>query len=77
MSRRGRQPVYWQNSNTIMNLLADFHSYQYGLSKIEGFTIHLQDKITTISIPKNMYSSVRSVPVTLLTCRLSSTNSSG
>lgn len=38
-----------------MNLLADFHTYKYSLNKIEGFTVHLIDRVTTISIPKNMY----------------------
>ncbi|XP_067937820.1 uncharacterized protein [Watersipora subatra] len=58
LSVRGRAPVYREIGNTIMNLLADFHTYKYSLTKIEGFTVHLMDKVTTISIPKNMYSSV-------------------
>jgi len=58
MSERDRRPVYKENTNTIMNLLADFNNYSYTLDKIEGFTINLQENSYSISIPRNMYGSV-------------------
>ena len=71
MSVRNREPVYRENTNTIMNLLADFQGYQYSLTKIEGFTVHLTDKVTTISIPKNMYSTVSSLSLCFTVVRFS------
>jgi MAD (mothers against decapentaplegic) interacting protein len=51
--------VYGEIGHTIMNLLADFRNYQYMLTQIRGFTVHLEDKRTTLSLPRNRYKEVR------------------
>jgi MAD (mothers against decapentaplegic) interacting protein len=58
VSVRNRKPVFFEIGHTIMNLLADFRNYQYMLQQIRGVTIHMQDKHTTISFPRNRYSEV-------------------
>lgn len=58
VSVRDRRPVYGEIGHTIMNLLADFHNYQYMVSHISGLVIHLEVKKTTVRIPSARYDAV-------------------
>ena len=58
ISVRHRKPVFGEIGHTIMNLLADFHHFQYMLPQIRGVKIHMQDKQTYILFPKNRYDDV-------------------
>lgn len=53
--------MFFEIGHTIINLLADFRSYQYMLPQIKGVTIHMENKKTVISLPRNQYNDVRNV----------------
>ncbi|KAH9491704.1 Zinc finger FYVE domain-containing protein 9 [Bulinus truncatus] len=55
---RNRKPVFFEIGHTIINLLADFRNYQYMLTQIRGATIHMENKKTVISFPRNRYNDV-------------------
>lgn len=55
---RNRRPVYGEVGHTIMNLLADFHNFQYMVPQINGLVIRLEDKKATIKMPCNRYDAV-------------------
>ena len=59
ISVRFRKPVYEEIGHTIMNLLADFRNYQYMLPQVRGVTIHMEDKKTFLTFPRNRYDEVR------------------
>lgn len=59
ISVRNRKPVFFEIGHTIMNLLADFRNFQYMLPQIKGVSIHMEDKKTTITFPRNRYEDVR------------------
>ncbi|XP_064625104.1 zinc finger FYVE domain-containing protein 9-like isoform X2 [Lineus longissimus] len=61
ISVRFRNSAFMEIGHTIMNLLADFRSYQYMLPQIKGVTIHMEDKITYINFPRNRYDEVMKV----------------
>jgi len=52
-SIRGRKTVYREIGNTIMKLLSDFRNFTYSLPIIRGLVIHMEDKLTTVIIPKS------------------------
>ncbi|GFO37158.1 Zinc finger fyve domain-containing protein 9 [Plakobranchus ocellatus] len=56
-----RKPVFFEIGHTIINLLADFRNYQYMLIQIRGATIHMENKKTVISFPRNRYNDVMKV----------------
>ncbi|RXG69118.1 Zinc finger FYVE domain-containing protein 9 [Armadillidium vulgare] len=58
VSTRTRKPVYCEIGHTIMNLLVDFRNYTYTVQVIQGFVIHMEDKKTTLLIPRNRYEQV-------------------
>ncbi|BFZ16767.1 hypothetical protein BsWGS_19806 [Bradybaena similaris] len=58
ISIRDRKPVFFEIGHTIINLLADFRSYQYMLPQIKGVTIHMENKKTVISLPRNQYNDI-------------------
>lgn len=58
ISTRYRESVFVEIGHTIINLLADFRNFTYTLPQIRGLTIHMEDKKTTITIPKNRYDQV-------------------
>ncbi|XP_055693227.1 zinc finger FYVE domain-containing protein 9 [Lutzomyia longipalpis] len=58
VSFRGRESVYTEISDTIINFLADFRTYSYTLSSIRGLLIHMEDRHTTVMIPRNRYDQV-------------------
>ncbi|CAL1536688.1 unnamed protein product [Lymnaea stagnalis] len=58
---RNRKPVFFEIGHTIINLLADFRNYQYMLTQIRGVTIHMENKKTVISFPRNRYNDVMKV----------------
>jgi len=58
VSVRNRKPVYGEIGHTIMNLLADFHNFQYTLPQIDGLLIHMEDKQTCVRLPRSRYSAV-------------------
>lgn len=55
ISERGRDSVYAEIAQTVINFLADFRNYAYTLPTIRGMTIHMEDRKTTIHIPRNRY----------------------
>ncbi|KAL5289850.1 ZFYVE9 family protein [Megaselia abdita] len=55
ISIRGRPTVYMDIAQTIINFLADFRNYTYTLSHVKGLFIHMEDRKTSICIPKNRY----------------------
>ncbi|RUS73079.1 hypothetical protein EGW08_019160 [Elysia chlorotica] len=61
VSVRNRKPVFLEIGHTIINLLADFRNYQYMLTQIKGATIHMENKKTVISFPRNRYNDVMKV----------------
>lgn len=58
-STRLRQTVFKEIGNTIMKLLSDFRNFTYSLPIIRAMVIHMEDKLTTIIIPKNSYSQIQ------------------
>ena len=58
VSVRHRKPVFYEIGHTIINLLADFRNFQYMLTQIRGVTIHMENKKTVISFPRNRYDEV-------------------
>jgi len=58
VSVRNRKPVYGEIGHTIMNLLADFHNFQYTLPQINGLQIHMEDKETSVQLPRARYNAV-------------------
>ncbi|XP_069952748.1 zinc finger FYVE domain-containing protein 16 isoform X3 [Cherax quadricarinatus] len=58
VSARNRKPVFCEIGHTIMNLLVDFRNYAYTVPGIEGFVIHMEDKKTSLLLPKNRYEQV-------------------
>jgi len=66
---RNRRPVYGEIGHTIMNLLADFHNFQYMVPQINGLVIRLEDKKATIKIPCIRYDAV-GLPEILLSVNL-------
>ncbi|XP_046401258.1 zinc finger FYVE domain-containing protein 9 isoform X2 [Ischnura elegans] len=55
---RGREPVYHQIGHTIMNLLSDFRNFTYVLPSVRGMVIHMEERQTSILLPKNRLSMV-------------------
>nr|CAD7423939.1 unnamed protein product [Timema monikensis] len=58
VSIRQRKPVYCEIGHTIMNLLADFRNLTYTLPSVRGLTVHMEDRQTSILLPKNRYDQV-------------------
>ena len=58
VSTRHRRPVYGEIGHTIMNLLADFHDFQYTVPQISGLLIHMEDKRTSVRLPIGRYEAV-------------------
>ncbi|KAH8348700.1 hypothetical protein KR084_009944 [Drosophila pseudotakahashii] len=52
ISVRGRESVYGEIAQTIINFLVDFRNYSYSLPAIRGLYIHMEDRQTTVIIPK-------------------------
>ncbi|CAB3361725.1 Hypothetical predicted protein [Cloeon dipterum] len=60
-SLRERQPVFCEVGQTILDLLADFRNFTYTLPCIQGLVIHMEDKKTSLLIPRNRYDQVARV----------------
>ncbi|XP_014218301.1 zinc finger FYVE domain-containing protein 9 isoform X2 [Copidosoma floridanum] len=58
ISVRFRDAVYFEIGHTIMKVLADFRNYAYTLPKVQGLTIHMQDRTTQVRFPKNRFNQV-------------------
>lgn len=58
ISVRNRDSVYAEIAQTIINFLADFRTYSYTLPTIRGMVIHMEDRKTSIQIPRNRYDQV-------------------
>ncbi|XP_054274611.1 zinc finger FYVE domain-containing protein 9-like [Macrosteles quadrilineatus] len=58
VSVRNRPPLYTDIGHTIINILADFRKYSYTLPSVRGLVIHMEDRQTTINIPRNRYDQV-------------------
>lgn len=61
VSVRERDSVYVEIAQTIINLLADFRNYSYTIPTIRGMVIHIEDRKTSILIPRNRYEQVMKV----------------
>ena len=58
VSVRDRESVYAEIGQTILNFLADFRTYAYTIETIRGMHIHMEDRKTSVLIPKNRYDQV-------------------
>ncbi|XP_058796038.1 uncharacterized protein LOC131666946 isoform X3 [Phymastichus coffea] len=58
VSVRFRDAVYFEIGHTVMKVLADFRNFTYTLPKVQGLTIHMQDRTTMVRLPKNRYNQV-------------------
>ncbi|XP_066996678.2 zinc finger FYVE domain-containing protein 16 [Anabrus simplex] len=58
VSVRQRKPVFCEIGHTIINLLADFRNLSYTLPSVRGLVIHMEDRHTSILLPKNRYDQV-------------------
>lgn len=58
ISVRNRDSVYAEIAQTIINFLADFRTYSYTLPTIRGMVIHMEDRKTSVQIPRNRYDQV-------------------
>ncbi|XP_075229394.1 smad anchor for receptor activation isoform X2 [Lycorma delicatula] len=58
LSVRHRQPLYTDIGHTIINILADFRKYSYTLPTVRGLVVHMEDRQTTILLPRNRYDQV-------------------
>lgn len=58
VSVRGRNSVYAEIAQTIINFLADFRTYSYTIATISGMLIHMEDRRTNVLIPKNRYDQI-------------------
>lgn len=61
VSVRERESVYVEIAQTIITLLADFRNYTYTIPTIRGMVIHIEDRKTSILIPRNRYEQVMKV----------------
>ncbi|XP_058467089.1 zinc finger FYVE domain-containing protein 9 [Malaya genurostris] len=61
VSVRERDSVYVEIAQTVVNLLADFRHYSYTIPTIRGMVIHIEDRKTSILIPRNRYEQVMKV----------------
>lgn len=50
-----RDSVYAEIAQTIINCLADFRKFTYTLPTIRGMRIHMEDRTTSVLIPRNRY----------------------
>ncbi|XP_044742406.1 zinc finger FYVE domain-containing protein 16 [Chrysoperla carnea] len=58
ISTRNRESLFVEIGHTIINLLADFRNYSYTLPSVRGLIIHMEEKKTSVLIPKNRYDQV-------------------
>ncbi|XP_055525841.1 zinc finger FYVE domain-containing protein 9 [Wyeomyia smithii] len=61
VSVRDRDSVYVEIAQTVINLLADFRNYSYTIPTIRGMMIHIEDRKTSILIPRNRYEQITKV----------------
>ncbi|XP_030558207.1 zinc finger FYVE domain-containing protein 9 isoform X2 [Drosophila novamexicana] len=52
ISVRNRESVYGEIAQTIINFLVDFRNYTYSLPAIRGLYIHMEERQTTVIIPR-------------------------
>lgn len=58
VSVRGRNSVYAEIAQTIINFLADFRTYSFTIATIRGMYIHMEDRRTSVLIPRNRYDQI-------------------
>ncbi|XP_058061254.1 zinc finger FYVE domain-containing protein 9 [Anopheles bellator] len=58
VSVREREAVYVEIAQTIVNLFADFRHFSYTIPSVRGMVIHMEDRKTSILIPRNRYEKV-------------------
>lgn len=59
VSVRGRDSVYAEIAQTIINFLADFRSYSYTLAAVRGLRIHMEERTMSVLVPRNRYAQVQ------------------
>lgn len=50
VSVRGRDSVYAEIAQTIINFLADFRTYTYTLAAVRGLRIHMEDRTMQVKV---------------------------
>ncbi|CAH0384758.1 unnamed protein product [Bemisia tabaci] len=58
VSVRFRHSLYFDIGTTIIRFLADFRKFEYTLSSVRGLKIHMEDRQTSILLPRNRYDQV-------------------
>jgi MAD, mothers against decapentaplegic interacting protein len=61
LSNINREPVFAEIGNTVMNFLADFRNFSYTIDIVKGLNIHMEERKTTVFIPKNRYDQIMKV----------------
>lgn len=61
LSNVNREPVFAEIGNTVMNFLADFRNFSYTIDIIKGLNIHMEERKTSVFIPKNRYDQIMKV----------------
>lgn len=59
VSVRGRDSVYAEIAQTIINFLADFRTYTYTLAAVRGLRIHMEERTMLVLVPRNRYDQVQ------------------
>lgn len=53
--------MYAEIGNTVMNILVDFRNFSYTIDIIKGLNVHMEEKKTSVFIPKNRYDQIMKV----------------
>ncbi|KAG5671509.1 hypothetical protein PVAND_001703 [Polypedilum vanderplanki] len=61
LSNVNREPVFAEIGNTIMNFLVDFRNFSYTIEIIKGLNIHMEERKTSVFIPRNRYDQIMKV----------------
>ncbi|CRK88118.1 CLUMA_CG001903, isoform A [Clunio marinus] len=61
LSNVNREPVFAEIGNTVMNFLVDFRNFSYTIDIIKGLNIHMEERKTSVFIPKNRYDQIMKV----------------
>ncbi|CAG9807295.1 unnamed protein product [Chironomus riparius] len=61
LSNVNREPVFAEIGNTIMNFLVDFRNFSYTIEITKGLNIHMEEKKTSVFIPRNRFDQIMKV----------------
>ncbi|CAG0920890.1 unnamed protein product, partial [Notodromas monacha] len=60
-SVRNRKSLFCELGHTMIKLLADFRNYKFTVQTVPGLVIHMEEKQTSVRIPRNRYDLVMKV----------------